>query len=344
MKNKLNLKFKSLIFSLSLITFCFIAQPSFAGGGDEEEFNATEMLMHHVADDYSWHFATVGDHHYEIPLPVILIVDGQLEVFMSSEFHHAEDGWVKTASGEFKNDHGVLQEKSGKEFYDISFTKNVMSMFLASTTLIIIFLVVAGKYKKRPNQAPKGLQALIEPLFEFVRTDIVEPFIGEKKGARYLPYIASIFFFIWINNLFGLLPSGANASGNINFTFTLAVFTLLVTNFSGNKHYWMHIFWTPGIPLPMRLIMIPVEVVGIISKPFALMIRLFANITAGHMIILSLVGLIFIFKNAAVSLASGPVVVAMTFLELFVAALQAYIFAVLSALFIGQAVAEDEHH
>lgn len=350
MKNRFNLKFKAFIFSLTFIAFCLTPNLTFAGDNGNGEFNAGELLLHHVGDDYSWHLATVDGHHYSIPLPVILFVDGSPVIFSSSEFHHAEenggDGYVKTDNGEFKLDHKTASiiEKNGKEFLDFSFTKNVASMFLASLTLIIIFIAVANQYKKRPGQAPKGLQALIEPLFEYVRTDIVNPFIGESKRATYLPYIATLFFFIWVNNLFGLLPSGANASGNIAFTMTLAVFTMVVTNLSGNKHYWMHILWTPGVPLWMRPIMIIVELIGVVSKPFALMIRLFANITAGHFIILSLVSLIFIFKSLTIAAVTGPVVVAMTMLELFVAALQAYIFSVLTALFIGQAVAEDEHH
>jgi len=259
MKNRFNLKFKSLIFSLLLITFSLNTTPSFAGGEEGAEFNAGELLLHHVGDDYSWHFATVGESHYSIPLPMILIVDGNVEIFMSSVFHHSEmlkDDYYETPSGAFKLDHGVLTEKSGKKFYDFSFTKNALSMLLSAIILIVIFISVANRYKRSPNEAPKGLQALIEPLFEFVKVEICENFIGKKKAGKYLPYVATVFFFIWVNNLLGLLPSGANASGNISFTFTLAFFTLIVTNFSGNKHYWTHIFWTPGVPLLMRAIMI----------------------------------------------------------------------------------------
>jgi F-type H+-transporting ATPase subunit a len=202
---------------------------------------------------------------------------------------------------------------------------------------------VAGAYKRRPGQAPKGLQALVEPIVQFIVEDVIIPNIGEKHYKKYVPLVLSIFFFIWINNLLGLIPSGANASGNIAFTLTLAFITLLVTNLSGNKDYWMHILWTPGVPLPLRIIMLPVEILGIFTKPFALMIRLFANITAGHIIILSLISFIFIFQNALLGLPVGAVVVAMTMMELFVAVLQAYIFSLLTSLFIGLAVAEHEH-
>ena len=217
-------------------------------------------------------------------------------------------------------------------------------MMLSVIVLMAIFLPAAASSKKRKGQAPKGIQSLIEPLVEFIRDDVVIPNIGEKKHKKYLPFIMSLFFFIWMNNLLGLIPTGSNASGNIAFTFTLAIITMIVTNVSANKDYWMHILWTPGVPLPLRVIMLPVELLGIFTKPFALMIRLFANITAGHMIILSLVSLIFIFKNMAIGAAVGPVIVAMTFLELFVAALQAYIFSLLSALFIGMAIEEHDHH
>jgi F-type H+-transporting ATPase subunit a len=183
----------------------------------------------------------------------------------------------------------------------------------------------------------------MEPLIIFVRDEIAIPNIGEKKAAKYLPYLLTVFFFIWINNLLGLIPTGANASGNIAFTMTLAVITGLITNFSGNGGYWSHIFWTPGVPLWLRPIMLPVEVIGILTKPFALMIRLFANITAGHIIILSLLSFIFIFKSYAVGVPVTAFVIVMTFMELFVAALQAFIFTLLSALFIGSAV-EEHHH
>jgi F-type H+-transporting ATPase subunit a len=206
--------------------------------------------------------------------------------------------------------------------------------------------VVARSYKK--NQlAPKGIAGFLEPLITFVRDDIARPNIGEKKYAQYMPYLLTIFFFIWINNLIGLIPFfpfSSNLTGNIYFTFVLAFITFIVTTLSGNKEYWGHIFNTPGVPVWLAPIMIPVEIIGMLTKPFALMIRLFANITAGHIIILSLISLIFIFESVAVSPISGAFVVFMTVLEMLVAALQAYIFTLLSALFIGQAVAEHDHH
>jgi ATP synthase subunit 6 len=211
--------------------------------------------------------------------------------------------------------------------------------------MFLIFLVVARSYKK--NQlAPKGIAGFLEPLVTFVRDDIARPNIGEKKYAQYMPYLLTIFFFIWINNLIGLIPFfpfSSNLTGNIYFTFVLAFITFIVTSFSGNKQYWGHIL-TPPVPKALYPIMIPVEIIGMLTKPFALMIRLFANITAGHIIILSLISLIFIFETLAVSPISGAFVLFMLVLEMLVAALQAYIFTLLSALFIGQAVAEHDHH
>lgn len=161
-----------------------------------------------------------------------------------------------------------------------------------------------------------------------------------------MPYLLTVFFFIWFNNLLGLIPwiGGANLTGNIAVTFVLAVFTMLVTNLNGNKEYWGHIFWMPGAPVPVKIMLIPIELVGIVIKPFALMVRLFANITAGHIVVLSLISLIFIFKNAALGAVSVPFALFISVLELLVAFLQAYVFTMLSALFIGTAVAEHEHH
>lgn len=315
---------------------------------ESDDFSPKDMILHHIGDAYDWHFfdykksdgTTV---HVSLPLPVILLTEGHLDIFLSSEFHHGEQQVVR-GDRVYRLNHGRIQEANGKKVIDLSFTKNVASMFIASVILVLIFTSVAKAYQRRPGQAPSGLQAFIEPIVLFVRDDVIIPNIGEKKYKTYLPYLMTLFFFIWVNNLLGLIPTGANASGNIAFTLTLAAFTAIITNVSGNKHYWKHIFAMPGVPKLMLIIMIPVELIGILTKPFALMIRLFANITAGHIVILCLVSFIFIFKNALLGLPVGFVVVAITFLELFVAALQAYIFTLLSALFIGLAVEEHEHH
>lgn len=332
----------------------FTTQFAYAESGEGKEFDATEMIMHHVQDSHEWHFFTTTDengkeHHVSMPLPIILYTyDRGIQIFSSANFHNegkVYDGFVMDHEHIYY-DNGSGQARTdgnGDKIapIDLSITKNVVSMMIAMTILLVIFLSVAGAYKKREGQAPKGLQSFIEPLVVFIKDDIAVPNIGEKKYAKYLPYLLTVFFFVWVNNLLGLIPTGANASGSISFTFTLAAITGLIVNLSGNKTYWGHIF-APPVPPLLWIIMIPVEILGIISKPFALMIRLFANITAGHIIILSLLSFIFIFKSVFVGIPVSIFVVIMNFLELFVAFLQAYVFTLLSALYIG--LATEEHH
>jgi F-type H+-transporting ATPase subunit a len=244
----------------------------------------------------------------------------------------------------YTTDHdGKIISTEGRSFTNVSITKNVASLFVSVLILFGVFFTIAKAYKQRKGLAPSGIQSFFEPIIVFIRDEIAIPNIG-KKYERFLPYLLTVFFFIWINNLLGLLPGGANLTGNIAVTFSLALITLLITVFSGNKDYWMHILWTPGIPMWLRPIMLPVELVGILSKPFSLMIRLFANITAGHVIILSLLGLTFIFQSWMVGVAATVFSTVMSLLELFVAILQAYVFTLLSAMYFGQAVAEHEHH
>lgn len=341
---KLN-RLKSLFFKaitillLASFSTVFANDEEVVAVGEETTFNAAEMIKHHIADAYDWHLFGEGHGSVAVPLPVILYSSTKgLQVFSSANFHHGTEAY-----NGYKLEHNhLVAEDSSEKIYDISITKNVASMMIASLIIIVIFLSISSSYKKNVGQAPKGMQSVFEPLITFVRDEIAEPNIG-PKFAKYLPYLLTVFFFIWVNNLLGLLPTGANTSGNIAFTMTLAIITLLLTLFSGNKEYWMHIFWTPGVPMPLRIIMLPVELIGIFTKPFALMIRLFANITAGHIIILSILSFIFIFKSFAVAGVSIPFAVVMSLMEVFVAALQAYIFTLLSALFIGQAVAEHEH-
>lgn len=321
-------------------TIIFAGNEKIATKGVEQKFNAAEMIKHHISDAYDWHLFGESHASVSIPLPIILYSSLKgLQVFSSSNFHH---GTASYKGYKLVHNH-LVSEDSNDKIFDISITKNVASMIIASLIIILIFISISSSYKKNIGKAPKGMQSVFEPLILFVRDEIAAPNIGPKY-AKYLPYLLSVFFFIWVNNLLGLIPTGANTSGNIAFTMTLAVITLLFTLFSGNKEYWAHIFWTPGVPLPLRIIMLPVEIIGIFTKPFALMIRLFANITAGHIIILSILSFIFIFKSFAVAGVSIPFAVVMSMMEVFVAALQAYIFTLLSALFIGQAVAEHEHH
>jgi len=331
--------------------------------GAEEEFNSVEMIMHHISDAHDFHFLDYTDsegveHAISIPLPIILYTNNGLVCFMSSKFHHNDDGtYVVSKKGtNFVKYHEKIYQlndgASSLEFdeqhhplnavkpIDISITKNVFSMLLSLILLLTLFGAAGRSAKKNPG-APNGILAFLEPIIVFIREDIIIPNVGEKKYNTFIPYLTTIFFFIFFNNLLGLIPGGANVTGNIAVTFVLSVFTLLVTNFSANKAYWKHIF-LPPVPLALYPIMVPIEVIGVLTKPFALMIRLFANITAGHIIILSLISLIFVFKSIFIAPVSIGFVLFMYTLELLVALLQAYIFTLLSALFIGQAI--EEHH
>jgi F-type H+-transporting ATPase subunit a len=236
-------------------------------------------------------------------------------------------------------------------FYNFSITKNVFGIFLAMVLLVLLFGYVAKMCAARKGEAPKGLQNAIEPLVLFVRDEVVKPAIGEKHYQRFLPYLLTVFFFIWISNLLGLVPflGGLNVTGNIAVTFTLAFMVLGVQIFNGNKNFWGHIFWFPGVPVPVKIVLAIIEFIGLFSKPFSLMIRLFANITAGHIIIMSIIGITFAFSaNSAVGYTVGLVTslfsVAMFTLELLVAAIQAYIFTLLASLMLGAAVEEHHHH
>ncbi len=340
---------RALLLGLSILlsTSAFASEPAHEGPhGHEEsteehgskEFDPGHTILHHIADSHEWHFATVGETHIALPLPVILFSsDRGLEIFSSSHFHHGN------YQGYFINHDGKLRpEDESRTIWNFSITKNVASLLLSALIMILLFTSIARKYKKRGDAAPKGAQSLFEPLIIFVRDEIAKQNIGHRY-ARYMPFLLTVFFFIWINNMLGLLPGAANLTGNIAVTLVLSTITLLITVFSGRKAYWKHILATPGVPVPLLIIMVPIEVVGILTKPFALMVRLFANITAGHIIILSLLCLTFIARSVAVGIGATIFASAMTFLELLVAFLQAYIFTLLSAMYIGQAV-EDDHH
>jgi F-type H+-transporting ATPase subunit a len=314
--------------------------------GKKEGFNVGAMIMHHIKDEHGWEFA----HGVTLPLPVILYSqDRGLEVFSSS---HLTDEAVYNG---YKQEHGKIHrvDEAGKvdheaKIYDFSITKNVASLLLSAVILLLIFPAVSKGYVTNKGKAPKGIQSLLEPIILFVRDEIAKPSIGPKY-TKFLPYLLTLFFFILVNNLLGLLPGAANLTGNIAVTLVLAVITFLIVTFSGNKHYWLHILKPTGVPIALLPIMIPVEIVGVFMKPISLMVRLFANITAGHIIILSLLGLIFMANHlggSGTSLAISPVVVFFTLflnmIELLVAFLQAFIFTLLTAMYIGSAV--EEHH
>lgn len=324
----------------------------------EEYFNAGDMIIEHISDSYEWHIINWGDKHISLPLPVILYDQGEFLVFSSSHFHHGEYlGYTISEEGPMKGKI-VRENEAGEEVrpdLDISFTKNVLAIFISMFILIVVFISVANSYKRNKGHAPKGLQSFLEPIIVFVRDDIAKASIGEKKYEKYLPFLLTIFFFILLNNLMGIIPffpGGANITGNIAVTGVLAVFTFIITTFSGNKNYWTHIINAPGVPwwlkIPIPLMPI-VEIMGVFTKPFVLMVRLFANMTAGHIIILGFISLIFIFGEMSTGLGYGVSIVSvgfsifMDFLELLVAFIQAYVFTLLSALYFGMAT-EESHH
>ena len=311
---------------------------------DSEAFNPTPQILHHIADSYEWHLWG----NVSIPLPVILYSEGNWDVFMSSAFHH---GKSKVFKGDriYKIDHHHIIEEQGKKFINLSITKNVASMLLACFLLFFLLLKTSKGYKNK-KEAPKGLQAFLEPLILFVRDDIIKSNIGPKY-EKYTMFLLTVFFFILINNLLGLTPGAANVTGNISVTFVLSMFTFVIITISANKGYWKHLVKPPGTPIPLLPIMIPIEIFGVFTKPFALMIRLFANITAGHIIIFSLISLIFVASNNGENAIAGwsvaPIsvlfVLFIFLIEILVSFLQAYIFTLLSAVFIGLAVKEENH-
>lgn len=322
----------------------------------DEAFDPSEMINHHIGDSHEFHIADWNGHSISFYLPVILWTKNGLVTFSSKAFHHDNEGEVIVEKkgqqfvrvheniyyADKAHDHPGLFDFDSRPL-NFSMTKQVFSMLMSMIILFLIFSAVGRSYNKN-DKAPKGLAGFMEPLVLFVRDDIAIPNVGEKQYARFMPYLLTIFFFIWINNLIGLIPFfpfSSNLTGNIVFTGVMALFTFILTTVNGNKHYWKHIL-LPDVPWPLYIIMIPIEIIGMFTKPFALMVRLFANITAGHIIILSLVSLIFIFKTWMISPVSGVFVLFMSTLELLVAALQAYVFTLLSALFIGMAV--EEHH
>jgi F-type H+-transporting ATPase subunit a len=337
---------KFLYLSVLLSVF-WIASPNVAvAAGDEDD--KTGFIMHHVKDSHEWHFATFGHTHLTLPLPVIIYSsDRGLEIYKSSQFQNPEThlfGEANAYNGYFIDEHDHLQSVDGRSFIDLSITKNVAMLFIVLAIVLWIILSAASHYKKNPGTAPKGAASFIEPIVVFVRDEIALPNIGHHKYKNFTPYLLTIFFFIWFGNLLGLFPGAANLTGNIAVTATLAIFTFFVTNLNGNKDYWKHVVATPGVPVPLLLIIVPVEIIGLFTKPFALMVRLFVAITAGHIVILSFIGLIFVFESLAVGLASTIMVVFINMIELLVASIQAYVFTLFSAMYIGQAVAEHEHH
>ncbi|MCF8223671.1 MAG: F0F1 ATP synthase subunit A [Bacteroidales bacterium] len=293
-------------------------------------------------------------HHVNLYLPVILYSKSSgFHIFSSKKLSHGNthENFMLAEEGEYAGEITELDAEGNiKEDLplDVSITRNVASMMFVAVLLLFLFIGLARSYRKTGVSAPKGIQGFLEPIVLFVRDDIALPNIGEEKYGRFMPYLLTVFFFILFNNLLGLIPvipGGSNVTGNIAVTFTLAFFSMVMINVNGSKAYWKDIFNTPGVPWWLKFpipLMPVVELIGVIAKPFALMIRLFANITAGHIVVLSLVALIFIFDSLAVAPLSIFMVIFMDILELLVAFIQAYVFTLLTALFVGLAV--QEHH
>jgi len=354
-----------LVFSILIISSSLYAsEPEHLaikeGGNEKKAFNAGDFIFDHIKDAYEWHVITWRGKHYSIPLTVIVYSkQSGWNVFSSSKFHHGHEshnGFSIAQEGKYK---GKVVEKSetGEVIrpIDISLTKNILSLLIGVTIMLWLFISIANSYKRNPNKAPKGVQAFVEPLILFVRDDIARPAIGEHKYEKYMPFLLTVFFFIWINNMLGLIPifpGGANLTGNISITLVLALITFAITTVSGTKDYWMHIINMPGVPIWLKLpvpLMPFIEIMGVFLKPFVLMIRLFANITAGHLIILGFISLIFIFGSMSpiggygISILSIGFSIFMMFIELLVAFIQAYVFTLLSAMYFGMAL-EKAHH
>lgn len=322
--------------------------PVTEGKVTDEKFNPSEFILDHIKDSHDWHILTKRNgEHIVVHLPVIIYsYNSGLHFFMSKKLAHGQNynGFkLSQESGKI-----VEINESGETIstpLDFSITKTVAAMMLAAFVILFLFIRMGRSYSQKKNIVPKGFNGFLEPMIVFIRDEIAIPNIGHHKYERFMPYLLTAFFFILINNIMGLIPFfpfGANVTGNIAVTMVLASITFLITQISGTKDHWRHIFAAPGVPIWLLPIMIPVEIMGLISKPGALMIRLFANITAGHIIVLSLVSLIFIAKAIWVSSISIPMVLFIDALELLVAFLQAYVFTLLSALFIG--LSTKEHH
>lgn len=318
-------------------------------------------IKHHLADDYSFVFFSDEEtgKNYGFPLPVILIDNG-LKVFMSSEFDYGKqlvekDGqFYKLYHGKiYKTDaegtitYDEAHHPTNEKPLDFSITKNVASLLFTTILMFILFLGLAKTYKTGPNNLPKGIARGLEPLVLYVRDEMAVPNIGKAKYKKFMPYLLSVFFLIFILNILGLTPLGFNVTGSISVTACLAIFTFVIVHFSANKDYWKHMLWMPGVPVPMKIMLMPIEILGAIIKPFSLMVRLFANITAGHSVVFGLIAIIFVMKEALG--AGGAIGIGfflstfLVILEILVAFLQAFIFTMLSSLFIGMAVADHDH-
>lgn len=307
-----------------------------------------EDIAHHLRDDY--YFTLWSSHHKPVgfPLPIVLFDDG-LKVFSSAKFFDNDEKLAEIDGNYYKIHHSKIYKADASGIVDevnkpldFSITKTVAGILLTMLIMLLVFGGMAKSYAKNKG-LPTGMGRFLEPLVLYIRDDIAIPNIGEVKYKKYMPFLLTVFFFIWILNLLGLTPLGLNVTGNIAITFSLAIFTFIITQFTATKDYWMHIFWMPGVPVLMRPFLALIELLGLVIKPFSLMIRLYANISAGHIVLMSIIGMMFLFKNWIGGTLSFSLAFALSILELLVAALQAYIFTMLSALYFGQASEEHAH-
>ncbi|MFV0249207.1 MAG: F0F1 ATP synthase subunit A [Tenacibaculum sp.] len=328
-----------------------------------------QYIKHHLADSHDFVLFSYTNKlgkriHLGFPLPVVVWTSEGLKIFMSSEFHHNDNGKITVSKGNVKliKYHSKIYELNSKnsellfdnsnnpsnasKVLDFSITKSVVGMLLAGLLILLLFNSLARSYKKGP--IPTGAGRVLEPLVLYVRDEIAKPNIGEKHYRKFIGFLLSVFFFIWTLNIMGLTPFGFNVTGQIAVTVCLALFTFFIVQFSANKDYWKHIFWMPNIPIIMKIILAPIEVLGVFTKPFSLLIRLFANITAGHFVLMSLIALMITLKNQFGAVVSTSISLLLSLfiavIEILVAFLQAFIFTMLSSLFIGMAVKEHEHH
>ena len=370
----------SNLFLASLVAFWspVLAEEPHADHHEHEEveaFNPSNFIIHHIADAHEIHLWG----HTHIPLPVILYSEEHgLDVFMSSAFEgHGETRLAERPSGvtyalshghisvhdpshdhghdhdDGDHDHDHGHDHAGPHLYDLSITKSIFGMLLMMALMLVLFSGMARSYTKRPGQAPTGLTNALEPLVLFIRDEVAVPNIGAQKADKFLPFLMTVFFFIFFANLLGLIPfiGGFNVTGTLGITMVMAAMVFAITTFNGNKHYWGHLFWPPGVPLFVMPIIIPIEIVGMFLKPIVLMIRLTANISAGHIIILSFVSLVLIFGQGGEALAAGygigifstAFMIFMYCLELLVAFLQAFVFTLLAAIYFGEATHEAHH-
>ena len=341
--------------AVAILALLFLAPAVPARAQEDAELDMEEYLFGHISDAYEWHILTFKGKEIAIPLPCIVFNDG-LQVFSSSKLHHgAEYKGLRIAAKGEAHEGKIVRASDGSRPFDISITKNVLGLMVDSIILVVLILLCAGWYRKHDalKEAPRGLAGLMEPLIVMIETDVIKDAVGPEY-RKYSPYLLTAFFFILINNLMGIVPffpGGANITGNIAVTMVLALFTFAMVNIFGNKHYWKDILW-PDVPIFLKAlpIMPIIEIVGMFTKPFSLMIRLFANMLAGHIMLLSTIALVFLTAkmgpvlNGSLSFVSVLFGIFLDCLELLVAFIQAYVFTMLSSVFIGLAHQQPETH